>query len=262
MIESVLLRDLGLMVAGAAVLSALTRRIGVPGVVAYMVAGLILGPMTGLVEVSEAVAVLSELGVAFLLFLVGLELSVDRVREVGKVALVAGTLQVLLTFGGGLGIALLLGFSLPASLVIGLAVTFSSTAVVVKLLAERRELATRSGRITIGILLVQDIVVVISLTLMGALGGEEAASGGGGLVLPFLALAGLGLVAWAAAGTVTPRLFRWISATGDALFVWSITWCMLFVVASGPSSPGARSWPAWPWPSSPRPIPWAGGWAP
>ena len=239
------------MVAGAAVLSSLTRRIGVPGVVAYMVAGLVLGPMTGLVEVSEAVAMLSELGVAFLLFLVGLELSVDRVREVGGVALVAGTLQVLLTFTGGFGLALLLGFSLVASVVIGLAVTFSSTAVVVKLLAERRELATRSGRITIGILLVQDIVVVVSLTLLGALGGEAAVEsagvaahaveggageggegGGGGLVLPFLALGGLCLVAWAAAQTVLPRLFRWISRTTDAVFVWSITWCMLFVVAS------------------------------
>ncbi|MFW5904908.1 MAG: cation:proton antiporter, partial [bacterium] len=145
MIESPLLQDLGVMVAGAAVLSALTRRIGVPGVVAYMVAGLVLGPMTGLVQVSAEVAMLAELGVAFLLFLVGLELSVDRVREVGGVALAAGTLQVLLTFSGGFGLALLLGFSLVASVVIGLAVTFSSTAVVVKLLAERRELATRSG---------------------------------------------------------------------------------------------------------------------
>jgi len=234
MTESVLLLDLGLMVAGAALLSALTRRIGVPGVVAYMVAGLVLGPVTGLVEVTEAVGILSELGVAFLLFLVGLELSVDRAREVGTVALVAGTLQVVFTFGGGLALALLLGFSLEASLVVGLAVTFSSTAVVVKLLAERRELTTRSGRITIGILLVQDIVVVISLTLLGALGGEGAGAPveGGGLALPFLALAGLGVVAWAAARSVLPNLFRWIRTTPDALFVWSITWCMLFVVGS------------------------------
>ncbi|MFW5904974.1 MAG: cation:proton antiporter, partial [bacterium] len=96
---------------------------------------------------------------------------------------------------------------------------------------------------------VQDIVVVVSLTLVGALGGDaavesagvaaHAAEGGGGaggeaggLLLPFLALAGLCLVAWAAAQTVLPRLFRWISRTADALFVWSITWCMLFVVAS------------------------------
>lgn len=231
MIDDVLFLDLGLIIAGAAVLSAATRRFGVPGVVAYMVAGLFLGPLTGVVEVTPAVATLAELGVVFLLFLVGLELSVDRVREVGAVALVAGTVQVLVTFGAGTGLAMLLGFAASAAVVVGLAVTFSSTAVVVKLLAEGRELGTRSGQITIGILLVQDIVVVVALTLVGALGGEEVA-GGGELILPFLALGGLILVSVAAAHSFLPRAFRWIGVAPDAVFVWSITWCMLFVVAS------------------------------
>lgn len=230
--NSVLFLDLGLMVAGAAVLSALTRRLGVPGVVAYMVAGLALGPLTGLVEVTPAVATLSELGVVFLLFLVGLELSVDRVREVGVVALVAGTLQVLLTFGGGAGLGLLVGLSLPASVVVGLAMTFSSTAVVVKLLQESRELGTRSGRITIGILLMQDVVVVVALTLLGALGGGEEVSRGGGLVLPFGALGAMALVTAAASRSTLPRIFDWIGAAPDSVFVFSVTWCMLFVVAS------------------------------
>ena len=235
MTESLLLRDLGWILAGAALLALVARPLRVPGVVAYIAAGILLGPLTGLVEVTGELELLSELGVALLLFLVGLEMSVERVREVGGVAAVVGGVQLAVTFAAGTGLALLLGFPPAAATVTGLVVTFSSTAVAVKLLDQQGELSERHGRIALGILLVQDVAVVLALTVVGSLAGSGSGGGGSavaGLLPPFLVLGGLGVATMAAARWLLPPLFGWVRSARETLMVWSLSWCMLFVLVS------------------------------
>jgi Kef-type K+ transport system membrane component KefB len=134
------LQSLGFIVVAAAVFAALARRIRMPAIVAYLLAGLLLGPVTGLVRITPSLELISEVGIALLLFLVGLELNFQKVRDVGPVAVVAGLGQVVFTALGGLGLCWLMGFTWLESLFLAVALTFSSTVVVVKLLDEKQEL--------------------------------------------------------------------------------------------------------------------------
>ena len=229
-----ILVDLGLAVSAATILLLLGRRFGLPQILSYMIAGLVLGPATGLLRPAESVALLSELGVALLLFLVGLELSLARIRDVGRPALTVGLAQVAVTAVLGAALASLLGFEREDALVLGLALTFSSTVVVVKLLDRIGGVGSVAGRTTIGILLVQDVVVAVSLTAVAGLGGQD---GGLGPLLVGLARAGggmlaLALVAVAAVRWVLPRLFAWIAPSAETLLLVSLTWCFAFIVGA------------------------------
>ena len=106
-----LLLDLGFIVITAAIFAFLGKLIRMPSIVGYVLAGMLLGPVLQLVEIDASLATISELGIALLLFLVGLELSLEKVKDLGRVALVLGGLQVLLTAAGGFTLAQLLGFS-------------------------------------------------------------------------------------------------------------------------------------------------------
>jgi Kef-type K+ transport system membrane component KefB len=230
-----ILRDLGYLILAATAFVLGARAVRMPAIVAYIVAGLVVGPATGLVSLTESIEVISEFGIALLLFLVGLELSFDRIRDVGKVALVAGLGQVVFTAVGGFGVAALLGYGVIESIFIGTALTFSSTVVVVKLLDQKGELKSLYGRIAVGIFLVQDLVVVIMLTLVAGLGeaGETtAASALTGVVLAFAGMTLLLATAVAASRWVLPPLFRWLSGSLEAMFIASLCWCSAFVIGA------------------------------
>ncbi len=244
-----ILRQLGLVVLGATVCLLVARLVRVPAIMAYIVAGLVLGPVTGLLGSTESLEQFSELGIALLLFLVGLELSLDSIRGVGRSALVAGIGQVVFTAALGFGASLLLGFEPAAAALLALAVTFSSTVVVVKLLDQRGDLGRLYGRIAVGVLLVQDLVVVLALTLLAGLGTADGAAAAEApvalpddagadrgavesLVRAFAGMAVLGAVAFAAARWVLPRPFGWLARSLEAFFIWSLTWCFLFIIAA------------------------------
>jgi Kef-type K+ transport system membrane component KefB len=235
MFELPIVRDLGLIVVVGALCLVAGQRLRTPSIVAYIVAGLLLGPVTGLISASEAVDLIAEVGIALLLFLVGLELSLSRIRDVGKVAIVAGLGQVVFTAAGGLGLALLLGFDWMESIFIATALTFSSTVVVVKLLDQKRELNTLYGRIAVGIFLVQDLVVIVILTFLAGLGEAEQLQAGemvGGLTTAFLGMGGLLAAALLASRYVLPRLFRWVAGAPEPMFIWSLCWCFLLVLGA------------------------------
>lgn len=230
-----ILLDLGLIVITAALLVLAARLVRAPSIVAYIVAGLLLGPLTGLLHETETVHLIAELGIVLLLFLVGLELSIGKIRDVGRVALLAGLAQVALSgLGGGL-VALALGFGVGESVFIATALTFSSTVVVVKILGQKREMDTLHGRIAVGILLVQDMVVIVALTLLTGLGGGGELSAAGiaaslaGAFGGMLLLLGAALLA---ARWLLPPLFGWMSRSPDGLLIWSLSWCFLFVVGA------------------------------
>lgn len=230
--------ELGLMIVAATLCAFLARRIGMPSIVAYLLAGLGLGPLSGLVQMSPALALISEIGIALLLFLVGLELSFAKIRDVGRVAVVAGIGQVVFTALGGLMLCWLLGFGWMEAVFLSVGLTFSSTVVVVKLLDEKGELDQLYGRIAVGIFLVQDLVAILLLTFLAGLGG-----GAGGVEMNAGAIvAGLGRafggmflllgVALLAARYLLPRPFAWSARRPEVVLIWSLTWCFALVMGA------------------------------
>lgn len=246
MFELSSIRTIGIMILLAAVVILLLRRIKIPNIVAYIITGLILIPFINLLysfnnpNISgdtfinlEGIKIISKVGIALLLFLVGLELSFKKIRDVGKVAVIAGLGQVIFTAIGGFAIAVLLQFSTMESLFLAVALTFSSTVVVVKLLDQKRELYTLYGSIAVGIFLVQDLVVIIVLTLLAGIGADTS-------LQPFevtlnitKAFAGMGaLLALALISSkyLLPRPFAWAARSPETLFIWSLGWCFIFVL--------------------------------
>lgn len=205
-----------------------------PSIVAFLLAGLVLGPVTGILEDSDALKMLTGSGIVLLLFLVGLELTVDRIREVGKIALIAGTAQILVTCALGFALSLGLGFDLLPAAILAAALTISSTVVVVTMLVEREESSSSHGQAAIGILLVQDIFVILLLTVLTGLGGGGEANGAGAICLGIakafggmLVLMGLMLVS---SRFLLPRPFAWADSSRETIFIWSLSWCFLVVM--------------------------------
>jgi len=149
-----------------------------PLLVAFIGVGLLIGPdvLALMPEDSKAIDTLAALGIALLLFLVGLKLDIGLIRKLGPVALTAGLFQVGMTAALAIGLSLALGFDFKTSALIGVALSFSSTIIVVKLLSDRGAIESLYGKIAIGILIVQDIVVIMAMVVVTALGQEETAS--------------------------------------------------------------------------------------
>jgi Kef-type K+ transport system membrane component KefB len=235
MVDGLFFQSLGIIVVSAAVLVMLGRLVRMPAIVVYLLCGVLIGPVLSLVDMSAALELISETGIALLLFLVGLELSFNKIRDVGKVAIAAGIGQVLFTAAGGYVLCWLLGFSLMEGLFLATALTFSSTVVVVKLLDEKGELDSLYGRIAVGIFLVQDLVVIVILTFLAGMQAGENLDAGAvafGLVKAFggmTLLLGLSLLA---SRYLLPVPFRWAARTPDMLLVWALSWCFLLVLAA------------------------------
>lgn len=235
MVESGLIQNLGWMIFGAACLGVLARLIQMPSILAYLAAGLILGPLTGRIQVTPAIEEISEIGIVLLLFLVGLELSFARIREVGKLAVVGGLGQVAVTMAAGFGIARVLGFGLVEAIFVGFAMAISSTVVLVKLLSDLDQMDALHGRIAVGFALIQDLVVVVALTLLAGVtagAGMDAGSVGQGLLVAFGGMVILLGGVLAVSRYLLPRPFEWASSSPPTLFIWSLGWCFLVVAAA------------------------------
>lgn len=247
--SDVFLEALGLTVFAAAVMMVVGRKFRVPAIVSYMLAGLLIGPILGLLpeqvssgaEAAQAgeLATLSEIGIVLLLFLVGLEMSLKEIKDVGPVAVIAAAGQMIVMGGSVFAIAFGLGFTAVESVVLSVAFGFSSTVVVVKLLDQRGDIEKTYGRIAVGILLVQDIVVIIVLTVIAGLG--EATSGGGleegldiaaigaGLGRAFLFMGLLLGLTLLAGRYILPWLFRTMSKSPRGAMIWALAWCFVLV---------------------------------
>jgi Kef-type K+ transport system membrane component KefB len=176
----------------------------------------------------ELITLLSELGIAVLLFLVGLKLDISLVRSLGPVAVATGLGQVAFTAVFGFLLCLALGLDPLTSLYVAVALTFSSTIIIVKLLSDKREIDSLHGRIALGFLIVQDIVVVLAMVVVSALAagqGQATALAGlarvllGGVVM----LAIVGLSIRYAAGPITARLAK----APELLAGFAIGWAAL-----------------------------------
>jgi Kef-type K+ transport system membrane component KefB len=169
--------ELTALLALAAALGFVGMLLRQPMVVSFIAVGVLAGPSGfDLVQSRENIDLLAELGVAVLLFLVGLKLDIKLIRTLGPVALATGLGQVAFTSLFGFFIGLALGLDAVTSVYVAVALTFSSTIIIVKLLSDKREVDSLHGRIAIGFLIVQDVVVVIAMIVLSAfgIGGGEA----------------------------------------------------------------------------------------
>jgi len=166
------------LAAGVGLLGVLLRQ---PLIVSFIAVGILAGPsVLRLARSDEHINLLAELGISVLLFLVGLKLDIKLVRTLGPVALMTGLGQVAFTSVIGFGIGLALGLDTTTSLYVAVALTFSSTIIIVKLLSDKREIDSLHGRIALGFLIVQDLVVVLAMIVLSAVGvgakGDAAAN--------------------------------------------------------------------------------------
>ena len=160
-----------LILALAVVAGAVAKLLKQPIVVSFITVGILAGPTAfDLVGEAEEIVLFAKFGIAILLFLVGLKLDFHMIKSTGKIALIAGLSQVLFTAIFGFGLAVLFGFEFVTALYIAVALTFSSTIIIIKLLGDKRELDTLYGRIAVGILIVQDILVVIAMVVIVTIG--------------------------------------------------------------------------------------------
>jgi Kef-type K+ transport system membrane component KefB/voltage-gated potassium channel Kch len=219
--------ELAIVVLIAAVLGFFAKILRQPIVLAYLVTGIIVGYLNFFnVQSTAAFHIFSDLGIMFLLFLVGLEINYASLRIVGKTSAIIGVSQVALTTAAGYGLAHLLGFPPIQAGYLAVAFTLSSTIIVVKLLSEKRDLNSLYGRITVGILLVQDFCAILLLVILA---GVEANHSWSWLALLMTVLKGAGLFAlmlWLGR-KVMPYLFGKISRSSELLFLFTLAWVFL-----------------------------------
>ncbi len=223
--------EISLFLVVAAFFGAIARYFKQPVMMGYLVAGILLSYF-GFIADQDAVGNLGKIGVALLLFLVGIEMNLRELPSIGKVALFTGIGQILFTLILGFSIASLLGFALVPALYIAVALTFSSTIIIVKLLGEKGDLGSLYGKVAVGFLLVQDFVAVAILVFLSGLG-----TGGGALssvLLVFFKAAILFAVIWWLSKRILPFIFaKFIATSPEVLFVGSIAWALGFAAFVG-----------------------------
>lgn len=205
-----------------------------PLIVAFIIVGIVVGPSgLGLVHSMEEIELLSELGIAILLFVVGLKLDIHLVKTTGPVALITGLGQVVFTSIIGYLIALSLGFSHITSAYIAVALTFSSTIIIVKLLSDRNEIEHLHGQIAMGFLIVQDIVVVLVMIIITALGDpEEGTSFSYQLASVYMKGVFFILIIWILMKYVLPQLVHHLARSKELLLLFAISWAVVLAALS------------------------------
>ncbi|WP_332319544.1 cation:proton antiporter [Thiohalorhabdus sp.] len=215
--------EIALLLLISAGVGLLGIRLRQPLIVAFIVVGLAVGPAgLGLVSAHDQIDLLAQIGITILLFLVGLKLDLHLVRRLGPVALATGLGQLAFTIAFGFLISLALGLDAVTALYVAVALTFSSTIIIVKLLSDKREIDALHGRIAMGFLIVQDIAVVVAMALLGASRGQE-----GGLMTAAVAAGTLLAVMGAVLllmRYVLPRLVAVLEQSHDLLLIFAVAW--------------------------------------
>ncbi len=221
--------ELAAVILTAGAIALVASKLRQPLIIAYIVTGVIVGPgLLGWVQSQDVFDVMSSIGIAFLLFIVGLNLNWRNVKDVGRVAIVAGFAQVIVTSVIGTAIALALHMPLMTAVFLGIAFSFSSTIIIVKLLSDKDDLERLYGRIAVGMLIVQDLVAMMILLVLAAMqGGADLGS-----VLGFSLTKGVAVVLalWFLSRYFVPRLFAYAANSQELLFLVALAWC--FAIAS------------------------------
>lgn len=215
--------EISVLISLCAVVSVVMRLFKQPLIIGYIVTGLLVGPsLLGIIKTPETIEVLGNFGVTLMLFIVGLGLNPKVVKEVGKISFLTGFIQVFLTILLGLWVSDLLGFDKTTSIYIAVALAFSSTIIILKLLTDKKELNKLYGKISIGFLLVQDIIATIALVI-------ASASGEGNISLQSLVpLALKGFLLFTLVFLISAYLLKYLttflSKSRELLFLCTLAW--------------------------------------
>lgn len=222
--------QLAVILFTAFVVSYIVRSFKQPVIIGYIIAGIIISPFIIKFGAStEVIDIFSKLGIAFLLFIVGLHLNPKVIREVGVSSLLVGLGQMILTFGLGFLVCFkILGFDSVASAYVGIALAFSSTIIIMKLLSDKQHLDSLYGKLSIGILIIQDLVAVGVLMFISSISNGGAFSDFA--LKGVVGVLGLIIVLFILGFFILPKLTKGVARSQELLFLFSICWC--FVVAA------------------------------
>jgi Kef-type K+ transport system membrane component KefB/Trk K+ transport system NAD-binding subunit len=223
--------QLGVVVGLAVLISFLMKALRQPLIIGYIITGIIAGPsILRIVGPGSSLEIFASLGVALLLFIVGLGLNPEMVRDVGKVSVITGIAQVAFTALFGFIIAVLLDFSIASALYIAVAFTFSSTIIILRLLYEKEDEESLYGRIAIGFLLVQDLIAMVIFIFLSSVEGPVSDSvivTIGWVLLKVMILGFLLYLVWR---FVIPLVDSFVADNRQVLFIFAIALC--FILAS------------------------------
>jgi Kef-type K+ transport system membrane component KefB/Trk K+ transport system NAD-binding subunit len=215
--------ELSLTIVAATVISGVMRLLKQPPIIGYLITGLIVGPQfLNIFRSTDILSTFSEMGIAILLFIVGLHLNPSELKDYGKATLVIGVGQTIISSVLGFFLSRALGFSIIPAIYIGVALSFSSTIVVLKLLTDNKELEKLHGKITIGILLVQDITAALALVTVSTF----ASQGSGVLQILEIIIKGIALTLGLSIVSVyiLPKLENFFAKSQEYLFLFSLAW--------------------------------------
>ncbi|CAN3127460.1 cation:proton antiporter [Mycobacterium sp. smrl_JER01] len=218
---------IALVLAIATAAGVVAVRLRQPLIVAFIVVGIAVGPVgAGWVSSDSTVELLARLGIAILLFLVGLRLDLQMIRNTGPVAVATGLGQVVFTSVIGFFLAVALGMDTVTAVYVAVALTFSSTIIIVKLLSDKRELDQLHGRIAVGFLIVQDIVVVLVMIALTAFGQSTGDMLGFGIVAVLAKGLGLLVGTWLMMRYVLPWLLPQIAQSQELLMLFGVAYAV------------------------------------
>lgn len=217
--------EIGLLLALTTLVGVVMKTLKQPQVVGYILSGILAGPyFFNLLQSTQELEVFSKVGIVILLFVVGLHLNPRVIKEVGTISAITGIGQVVFTSLIGFGLALLLGIDLVSAAYVAVALTFSSTIIILKLISDKKDLQKLYAKIAIGFLLVQDIIATFALIAVTvattqsnqSLAVTLAQTAGVGLVLSLILAV---LAIW-----VLPKVTKYIASSGELLFISSLAW--------------------------------------
>ncbi len=218
---------IALILAIAAVAGLVAVRLRQPTIIAFIGVGILVGPVgTGWIDEDTTIQLLARMGIVILLFLVGLRLDLHLVRSTGRVAIITGIVQIGFTALFGYLIAITLGMATVTALYVAAALTFSSTIIIVKLLSDKRELDQLHGRIAVGFLIVQDIVVILVMIALTAFG--EGTGDNLPLTIVLVLSKSIGLLAGIGAlmRYVLPWLMKHVARSQELLVLFGVAYAV------------------------------------
>jgi len=213
----------------ATVLGLLGQKLRQPLIIMFLAAGILAGPsVLGIIKSYDQIDLLAHIGIALLLFIVGLKLDLNLIRTTGPVALATGLGQIIFTSAIGFGIATALGLDFIGAAYTAVALTFSSTIIIVKLLSDKKEIDSLHGQIAVGFLIVQDIAAILALVLLTTFGSQVAGEGAVLWSSLLIVLKGLGLLGAVALlmKYVLPGLTRRLAHSQELLTLFAVAWAV------------------------------------
>jgi len=222
--EQTIFTQLTLVIVIAAVISLIMRLLKQPLIMGYILTGIVVGPsLLDIIHAKEAFAGFSEIGITLLLFIIGMGLNPVVIKSLGRPVLVTAATILLLVGSTGFGVGTLLGFNMSEAIILGLALFFSSTIIILKVISDKRELSRLYAQIAVGVIVIDDVIATLALLAVATI----ASSGGLG-VNDVIILAGKGLAValglYVISAKILPALAKFLARSQELLFLFAIAW--------------------------------------